>query len=140
MSPYSANDEPTMSAIHGAWPATNVEIGDTRGRECHGHPLRAIESLRQHEDAQHHVEQRADEVGQADFEHVVMVHRPREAQPVHGDEERAGHQAQEHATRFTAARSLPSSPMAREPTEREHAGPDDAMRRDLRGGHGLKPD
>ncbi len=30
--------------------------------------------------------------------------------------------------------------MAREPTEREHAGPDDAMRRDLRGGYGQKPD
>ena len=78
-------------------PGDEREITDARARDGNRNPLSAIEPLRQHEDAEQHIDQRPDVIPETAVEYVVMGYGPDVDEPVDGDEKRAGREPQQNA-------------------------------------------
>ncbi len=109
-----------------------VEHAD-RG-QADGELLRHVESLAEHQHAQHHVQQRVDEVAEARVDHVAMGNRPDVEQPVDADQHGRDHQpvARAGICERSAHRTDVTAPG--QPGEHQQATPDDPVRHDLERG------
>ena len=93
------------------------------------------QALPQQQNAEGHADQRVDEIAHAAFYQVSLDHRPDEHGPVDAHQHRGEDQEQRG---FAVGQGIPDlAPAAAQGDQRgqQHAGPEDAVGRDLQGGH-----
>ena len=97
----------------------------------HRHPLHPAEALTEENHPQHDVHQRIDEVPQARFEHVMVIHCPDKQQPVTANQH--GRERQQEDLLRGLQQRFDARPLTAEAHQRNHKEerPDDAVSEDL---------
>ena len=131
----AAEGDASIRAIHGTCPACQVSHSTPQAASADRHPLHAPQAFLQHQQAQHDIDQRIDEVAEAGVDDVAIVDRPDIDEPVGRQQQRAGDEAGQHAgLRFSAAQPVPLAAHGQHDGQ-EQQRPQHAVRQDFQRRH-----